>query len=257
MLKDYLAISSLPFVEKSLDEFLKFVNRINISNVEIVIDMYDEEELNKIKEYDFKVISHAPWYDVNIGHPNERIRKCSIETIKDSIRLCYNIGCELLTVHSGRVSSITYGKRFKVVQRTIESLREIVRYAKNYNVDICLENATKSLEATCDKFDEFMYVLDNVEDLYITLDVGHALTCNEIEKYLNVLNDNRLKNIHIHDNNGSYDEHLAIGDGILKDNIKKILEAYKDRKFFLTIEVSDIKYVEKSLNFLMHAFNHL
>ncbi len=250
MLKDYLAISSLPFVDKSLDEFLEYVRNKDLYCIEIVLEMYDKEEIMKLKNEDFKILAHAPWYDVNIGHLNENLRKCSVKVIKESIKTCYEIGCEILTVHSGRVSSITYGKRYNVLNKTIDSLREIVEYAKNYNVFICLENAANIIDSTCIKFEEFNYVLENVKDLYVTLDLGHAITSGDFDMYKKFLKDYRLKNIHIHDNNGRYDEHLAIGDGVLKKFINEIIDAYKNGTFYLTIEVSKIEYIERSLEFL-------
>ena len=250
MLRDYIAISSLPFAEKNIEEFINFVKECNIGCVEIVLEMYDEDDLIKLKEEDFKVLAHAPWYDVNIGHLNDDIRNCSIKVLKKSIKTCYKIGCEILTVHSGRVSSLHYNKRFEIIRKTIESLKELVNYAKNYGISICLENAANIIDSTCIKFDEYCYVLDNVKDLYITLDIGHAITSNDIEKYLNILNDYRLKNIHLHDNDGKYDEHLAVGDGIAKNYINNIVDAFKKKNFYITIEVSKIEYINKSIKFL-------
>jgi sugar phosphate isomerase/epimerase len=51
----------------------------------------------------------------------------------------------------------------------------------------------------------------------LCLDVGHANTNEGSTKYIEKFAD-KIVCVHIHDNNGKYDEHLAIGTGTINWN---------------------------------------
>lgn len=54
--------------------------------------------------------------------------------------------------------------------------------------------------------DEFKYIIDNVEMLFVHLDIPHAFTSGGMESVIH---------IHWHDNHGKRDEHLPIGEGFI------------------------------------------
>ena len=56
----------------------------------------------------------------------------------------------------------------------IKSLREIVSHAKKYKVHVMLENV--SLSNGIHNIDEFKYIIDNVDMLFVHLDIPHAFT---------------------------------------------------------------------------------
>ncbi|MDR0791374.1 MAG: sugar phosphate isomerase/epimerase, partial [Methanomassiliicoccaceae archaeon] len=49
-------------------------------------------------------------------------------------------------------------------------------------------------------------------EVKVCFDIGHANTMSQIDEMMDLLSD-RIKNIHIHDNNGDNDDHMTIGDG--------------------------------------------
>jgi sugar phosphate isomerase/epimerase len=66
-------------------------------------------------------------------------------------------------------------------------------------------------------------------EMKICFDIGHANTVNQIDDIIDALGD-RIANIHIHDNTGSNDDHMTIGDGNI--DFKKVLSRlsrYKGR----------------------------
>jgi sugar phosphate isomerase/epimerase len=65
--------------------------------------------------------------------------------------------------------------------------------------------------------DEFKYVVDNVDSLLVHLDIPHAFTSGGMKSvidYISKFND-KIIHIHWHDNHGTKDEHLAIGEGLI------------------------------------------
>jgi sugar phosphate isomerase/epimerase len=131
-----------------------------------------------------------------------------------------------------------YGKKRKIVlDNLIKSLREIVRQAKKYKVDVMLENVP--LSNGIHNVDEFKYVIDNVDMLFVHLDIPHAFTSGGMASVIDYINTFRDKIIHIHwhDNHGQKDEHLSIGEGFIdhQNAVKALKHIGYDRT--ITLEV--------------------
>jgi sugar phosphate isomerase/epimerase len=128
-------------------------------------------------------------------------------------------------------------KRKIVLDNLIKSLREIVSHAKKYKVYVMLENAPFS--NGIHNIDEFKYIIDNVDKLFVHLDIPDAFTSGGMESIIDYINTFRDKIIHIHwhDNHGNRDEHLPIGEGFIDHQIavKALEEIDYDRT--ITLEV--------------------
>ena len=84
-------------------------------------------------------------------------------------------------------------------------------------------------------------------DLKMCLDIGHANTMNysSSELYFSI-----VKHIHLNDNNGDGDTHLALGEGNI--NIKSIINQYESNNYdgIYIIEVNNKESILKSLEYL-------
>jgi sugar phosphate isomerase/epimerase len=131
-----------------------------------------------------------------------------------------------------------YGQKRKLaLDNLVKSLGEIVSQAKKYNVDVMLENVP--LSNGVHSVHEFKYVIDNVDMLFVHLDIPHAFTSGgmaSIIEYINAFRD-KIIHIHWHDNHGNRDEHLPIGEGFIDHQIavKALEEIDYDRT--ITLEV--------------------
>lgn len=67
--------------------------------------------------------------------------------------------------------------------------------------------------------EEVERLIDSLGDISFTFDIGHACTGEGALKMIKIMGKN-IKNVHIHDNCGEMDEHLAVGDG--KINFRSI-----------------------------------
>jgi len=94
---------------------------------------------------------------------------------------------------------------------------------------------------------ERIHELVDGTNLYVTFDVGHlcTVTKNYIE-FLELLGD-RIIHIHLHDNDGKNDSHLAVGDGVIPwDDVLRVLP--KDITW--SLEVRNLDDLKRSLELL-------
>ena len=110
-----------------------------------------------------------------------------------------------LLVDRRRVSSL-------VLAEKIRALKEIVEYGRRNSVAINLENLSETAE-------DFEPVIDQVPDLGLTLDVGHANLNGSENKSIAIIENfgKLIRHVHLHDNHGGQskddDLHLPIGAG--------------------------------------------
>jgi sugar phosphate isomerase/epimerase len=64
------------------------------------------------------------------------------------------------------------------------------------------------LIALCDRYSSF-------SNVGITFDAGHANMGYKPLSYLQSLPAGKIVNVHVHDNDGTGDEHLSVGDGTI------------------------------------------
>ena len=99
-----------------------------------------------------------------------------------------------------------------VLAEKIRALKEIVEYGLKNAVTINLENLSETAE-------DFEHVINNVPDLGLTLDVGHANLGGAVNKSIAIIEKfgNLIRHVHLHDNRGGQskddDLHLPIGAG--------------------------------------------
>ena len=99
-----------------------------------------------------------------------------------------------------------------VLAEKIRALQEIVEYGWKNSVFINLENLSESAE-------DLEPVMDEVPNLGLTLDVGHANLGSSENKSIAIIEKfgRLIRHVHLHDNRGGQsqadDLHLPIGDG--------------------------------------------
>jgi sugar phosphate isomerase/epimerase len=132
-----------------------------------------------------------------------------------------------------------------------EALRQIGKCAQEYSVLACLENMIGVREFLCRSPEELIGMTEGIEGIGMTFDFGHANTVGELGNFLNHIS--QANHIHIHDNNGLSDEHLALGDG----NIPWISAGKtitKDYQGIVVIEGKSISEAMKSLAVYRRCF---
>ena len=195
---------------------------------------FKPETIKKIKrileENNISLSLHAMQYLHPIASSIPEISYGVVKFMKKEINLAHKIGAQRITIHGGEKDrpkrKDLVAKNFKAL---IKNLKEIVKFGKKYRIKIGLENSFAS-ERLCRTPKDLLLVANSVKGLGITFDVGHANIINlDLVEYFQEIRDLMI-NIHLHDNNGKFDEHALIGKGNI--NFKKFLKECKKSGYY-------------------------
>ncbi|MDW5561625.1 MAG: sugar phosphate isomerase/epimerase family protein [Methanomassiliicoccus sp.] len=160
--------------------------------------------------YDLEFSAHAPMSDINIGSLNPRMLEASVGEITACLEGCHRLGMGVCTVHPSFLTPIGMVCREKVIEVAKASLRRLDRLSRELGVKIGLENMPRSLFSMGTTPEALVQLAEGTE-MGFCLDVGHANTMGLLPQFMDL--KPRLVNLHVHDNQGKFDEHLPIGDG--------------------------------------------
>ena len=88
-------------------------------------------------------------------------------------------------------------------------------------------------------------------DLYMTLDVGHA---NHVGYSADDMIFDCIKHVHMHDNFGDDDAHLPLGEGSI--DLKRVVNNLESKKYdgIYILEVNDYDSIKKSNEYMKENF---
>jgi sugar phosphate isomerase/epimerase len=213
-----------------------------ISSISDYIEVMDEglhylESAEPLMSYTQKFSLHAPSRGTNIASLLEPIRKASIEVISQ----CFSIAAEVnagVVIHPGYFAWAE--ERKKAEQQLKISLSDLSDLGCEYSVQYYIENMGN--------WDYFFLKtpaeLSLIGDTPFALDVGHAHQNHCLREFLAV----PAGHYHLHDNFGSEDSHLAIGEGSI--DFEPVIRAVQKNKIPPVIEVSTLEGVQKSIRFI-------
>ncbi len=177
--------------------------------------------------YDLEYSVHAPLSDINIGSLNPSLREASLNEVLLAIGCCRRMGIDLITVHPGFISPLGQLDRGSVMRETRRSIREIDKAASENGVVAALENMPRMPISTCTEPVELLSLLEGTS-LGVCFDIGHAHTNGNIGDF--VKHTSHFANVHIHDNDGTSDQHLTIGEGKIDfEHVLSAMTSYRRR----------------------------
>jgi sugar phosphate isomerase/epimerase len=165
---------------------------------------------------------HVPMSDVNIGSVYEPMRVASVGEIKKVIAACRELDVSVVTVHPGFVNGIAFLDRSRPLAVTRRSIQELAPFADEHGVVMAVENLPANINATCTKADELLSVVEGTT-AGICFDMGHANTAGEVDNMLRHVA--RFRNVHLHNNEGQWDQHNVIDDGTA--DLGKVISALR------------------------------
>ncbi len=192
---------------------------------------------------DMVIQVHAPFNDINISSMNTQIRKASIKEVVKSFDLAVLLDVGMITVHPGLYSPLAkaWGGTTKSL---LESLDIISDEAEERNIKVALENMPAGFPTTGVYPDEIASFIES-SDLGFCLDVGHAFTAGALDEFLTF----DPINVHLHDNDGSQDLHLSLGDG--KIDFEMVLDRLEDYGGNWVIEGRSLDKLKLSKEYLI------
>lgn len=184
---------------------------------------------------------HGVFADLNYSGSDPEIYRVSERRIRQCVELGKKLGISRYVFHSCFHPTLQpEDPLYKLWSR--EAAKLFGTLVEEYDITVYVENV---LDIGPELLLGMMQAADN-ERIQVCLDVGHAnLTRTSLERWMEVLHP-YIGHIHLSDNRGMYDDHLAPGDGTVPwDLFGQLLDKYEIQADY-TIEVSDLTGVEKT-----------
>ena len=223
---EWIGKNKFDFVDLFLEEDQAVPEKIDI-----------EKTKKLLQKYKLGVVGHLAWY-LPIGSPIKSLRNAAIEEAKRYFEVFSPLEVEFVTIHSnwpGGLFSEKEGIKFQV-----KTLKGVVKEAKRYNLKMMYE----PLDTFADNVKNLSEILRSVPGLFLHLDIGHAnLFGRKPEQFIKKFHE-KIKHIHLHDNDGLKDLHLPMGCGNTDwEKTLKLLKKYYDGTITLEIFSRDKDYV--------------
>lgn len=162
-----------------------------------------------IRAAGLQVVGHTAFY-LPMASAIEEIRCAAVCEFRRCVDAFQQIGAKWMNIHPDRHTPM-HDRSF-YIQRDLQSLRELLPYARERGIGLMIEN----LPGEFNSAPQLGELLDPLPDLGLHLDIGHAnlqVFYNTTEEILNAYG-RRLRHVHLHDNKGGHaDLHLPLGAG--------------------------------------------
>jgi len=261
------------------NDFFNFLRSLKNHGADVVEfrcewPFFDPEEIIHQKSYVKKLkdflqaveltpLLHASYIDVNLASTSSLLRNAAVERVINCVKVAYLLDAEYVTLHMGYLHEDYLPQRLDIVRKLAKkSLISILNVARDYQVKICVENKEKKRRKhlMTDPFEIMSFINDlseYSEILFVTFDVGHANTwTHDLKTFFDIVRE-KVRVVHLHDNHGTEDEHLALGEGSIDFDhlIPYIVSKCDDIPLILEVHSWDgllksIKYVRNKLTML-------
>ncbi|CDG65463.1 xylose isomerase domain-containing protein [Methanobacterium sp. MB1] len=243
-----IGVSTLALYPQPLSEVLEFLEEKNVDYCEIINEYpYHEIDEDLLDSYQVKLTVHSPLSDINIASHNQLIRKSSITAVKRSMDRAVEWNADLVVVHPGSMPIM--GKKIAdtILKYNLESLVECANYAHDLGICMCVENMPLIEGLLYQDLNELNCLIEEIE-AYMTLDVGHAHNSGFSSSQM--FDYPLIKHVHLSDNDGTFDQHNALGTGNIDfDSLfKNMAEAHYDG--IVMVEVKDPQDLIQSINYI-------
>jgi sugar phosphate isomerase/epimerase len=152
------------------------------------------------------VVCHAAPY-LPLANPSPLVRQAALDELRRSIDAAHIVGASLCTTHfCGWPPYLTEKEGYEFYRQMYEIL---LRHGESQGVSIALENSPTNRH----QLKYFREIFQRLPTLKLLFDIGHGniQTAKSMTRdYLFSLSD-RLAHVHVSDNAGQDDDHLAIG----------------------------------------------
>lgn len=165
-----------------------------------------------LPSYDFKLQLHAPISDSNIGSLVPAAWEQSVQRVETALKGAAAIGAERVTVHPGNHTPLSRGHYDQLHEATRVALKRIDRLGRELGLELNLENMATGWAFETDSVKKLVDLIQGTE-MRLCFDYGHAHVAKRLPEFERAAR--LIRNVHIHDNHGQFDEHLSLGEGTL------------------------------------------
>ncbi|MBC2710493.1 MAG: sugar phosphate isomerase/epimerase [Desulfosarcina sp.] len=191
-----------------------------------------------LKDNGMGLVCHLPTF-LTTADLTESLRRASVMEMRQSLDVAADLGAKKVVLHPSMAGGMGAFVLDTVKGYAFDFLSEMVEAAQHLDTTICLENMFPRYQLGVEP-DDFEEIFKAFPSLKLTLDTGHANIDDRRGRRLKELVGrfgNRIGHIHISDNQGKRDDHLAVGRGTVKfANLVRHLKAtgYDDT---ITLEI--------------------
>ena len=209
-----IGASAYTAFEGTLEEFCRLLvqyafNRIELRNFLGGDGCVDGRDVPRIKDTlrftELRSTIHAPW-KLNLASDDPVKRGRALAQYLQTIDIAHELGSDVLVFHGGWNTDPLTGRDLLA-----QAAHEMLRHARGSDVVLALENDEISRPTLFHNPEDFAAL--DVPDLAFVLDVGHANTHGHSAADFIEVMKGRIAEVHVHDNDGTSDQHLPIGAG--------------------------------------------
>ncbi len=162
------------------------------------------------------LVCHLPTF-VSAADLTESIRRASAAEMKQSLSVAADLGAAKVVLHPPMISGMGAYVPDRVKGYALEFIADMVEMSEVLGLIICLENMMPRNGFGVEP-GELDMLLWRFPSLKLTLDTGHANLGEGGRERLPELVERfgeRIGHVHLSDNRGVYDDHLALGAGTI------------------------------------------
>lgn len=234
---------------------LNFVE-INMNFPEYQSDFFDGEKYASMKEkYGIYFTIHLS-ENLDVADVNKNVRRAWLETVEETIAFAKRISCPVINMHLNHGIFVTLpdGKKYVYENKNEEYMDALSTFRNlceekigDSGIKICLENT--------DGFRDFEKRAINQllasSCFGLTWDVGHSISCDEVDMEYLLSNVGHLHHFHIHDGtrkSGGSKCHLELGRGEI--NLDARIRLARECNARCVIETKTVKALKNSIEWL-------
>jgi len=202
-----------------IDEYLDLILKEGI-NPEVGLDCFALDHFSRNEFCDIadalhgaglSVTLHAPFFDLRPGALDRKVREVTVERLWQVFDLVPCFRPRSVVCHAAFDERYYVSHEEQWLENSRDTWGTLIEKASGMGTQIALENvyenSSKSLGLLLD-------ALGGSPNICLCFDTGHfnAFSRSGLEEWMDTLGS-RIGQIHLHDNHGSADEHLPVGEG--------------------------------------------
>lgn len=219
-----------------------------------VIDTHSKKDFSEmasiLRQEGLLITMHGPFYDLVPGGMDKKILKATRERLRQAFDLIPVFEPLSMVCHTGYDWKRYHEVEDEWLETALETWTPLVRDLRGIGTTLMLENVyEKKPRMPLKLLNEL-----NTEKVGFCFDTGHMNVFSQanMEDWLKALGP-LLKEVHLHDNDGTRDDHLAIGAGEI--NFETLFDYIEKNHLrpIMTLEAHKSKWVWQSLEALSRS----
>ena len=231
-----------PYLKRIADAGFSHIHWCHQWHTDFLYSRWEIDQIHRwLKDYGLQLLDlHASaGREKNWGSQKEFERLAGLELVRNRIAMASELGSDVIIMHAPHNSTPALFRR---------SLDDLLPFAREHSVRIAIENG--DLEDTAAVLSEY-----DPDYLGLCYDSGHGNESGDGLEYLEALKD-RLISVHLHDNDGTADQHNPLFSGTIDWSALARVMAASSYTKCVSMEVTmGNSGFEDEVAFLEHAFD--